>query len=1046
MDEFTFQCFNPECDVVRISVKNWSDEMASFHPDLLFIESAWEGNSGQWKGIIVRAGKELTELIRWCRDRNIPIVFWNKEDPVHFDSFLNTARMADFVFTTDADCIPRYKEELGTDRVFLLPFAAQPLLHNPIETFDRIDRFSFAGAYYARYVERQQDLRTFTDICLTTKGIDIYDRMQNNPDPRYSFPDEYKPLIVGTLPPDQIDKAYKGYMYAINMNSIKQSSTMFARRVFELLASNTFTVSNYSCGVRNFFGDMIICTDDGKYLRDSFISITSDRDYLDKFRLVGVRKVFSEHTYKIRLNYLLSKVFPTDFIDHKSQAITLLCTAKSDEDVNVSINQFLSLNYNNKTLIFIPLDGYLCKISLPPNVSFYYGADQGVKIGEIVNSDLIAFLDRRDHYGGNYLTDLSIGFSYYSGAIVGKSRKYENKEGIICEVQGYEYRTTGSLEFRSSMISLSRWNPDITVKEILSLICSDVDLEGLGIDRFNYCRNGHGISCTKVDDILLSDTGLSMDAINNYAEKLKPSESSIRFKMNGSDIKNSIGKLKSNAVILDVVGESLQITSKMNEDEILYINLKNQKVLSDLSDGDTINCYLDSSSGLGLSIVLYFFDIRGNRIGHAIGPTMSVFSQKIPDGCSTVSFGLRVQGNGVCSIKTIRTGPQIQQDKAILPKSSTLLLVNQYPSYSDLYRNGFVHRRVVEYKTRKHLIDIFKFHSTNKEECTEYRGINISSGYLSSLDRLLSSSSYDTVLVHFLDEEMWGVLEKYLGRIKIKIWIHGAEVQPWYRRDYNYSSNEEREKAKLQSDKRIKFWKSVFSTDIADLHFIFVSKYFADEVMDDTGVQLTPDRYSVIHNFIDTDLFVYKHKATDQRFKILSIRPFASNKYANDLSVAAILELSKRPIFSKLEFLIIGDGILFEDTVAPLRKFNNIAIEQRFVPQEDIPAIHQKYGIFLVPTRMDSQGVSRDEAMASGLIPVTNAVTAIPEFVDETCGILAPAENYLSMADGIERIANDPGVFQVMSKAASERVRAQSGIRNTIYREIGLIWGSTPDE
>jgi glycosyltransferase involved in cell wall biosynthesis len=37
-----------------------------------------------------------------------------------------------------------------------------------------------------------------------------------------------------------------------------------------------------------------------------------------------------------------------------------------------------------------------------------------------------------------------------------------------------------------------------------------------------------------------------------------------------------------------------------------------------------------------------------------------------------------------------------------------------------------------------------------------------------------------------------------------------------------------------------------------------------------------------------------------------------------------------------------------------------------------------------VPSRTDTQGVSRDEAMSSGLVPVTNAVAAIPEFVDDT--------------------------------------------------------------
>ncbi len=36
---------------------------------------------------------------------------------------------------------------------------------------------------------------------------------------------------------------------------------MFARRVFELMASNTLVVSNYSKGVRLLFGELVIASD-----------------------------------------------------------------------------------------------------------------------------------------------------------------------------------------------------------------------------------------------------------------------------------------------------------------------------------------------------------------------------------------------------------------------------------------------------------------------------------------------------------------------------------------------------------------------------------------------------------------------------------------------------------------------------------------------------------------------------------------------------------------------------------------------------------------
>ncbi|MFP3454528.1 DUF3880 domain-containing protein, partial [Bacillus sp. SIMBA_154] len=77
--------------------------------------------------------QEVLGIVLWCRDHKIPTIFWNKEDPVHFETFLTTAKLFDFVFTTDIDCIHRYKAALGHDRVYLLPFAAQPLVNNPVE-------------------------------------------------------------------------------------------------------------------------------------------------------------------------------------------------------------------------------------------------------------------------------------------------------------------------------------------------------------------------------------------------------------------------------------------------------------------------------------------------------------------------------------------------------------------------------------------------------------------------------------------------------------------------------------------------------------------------------------------------------------------------------------------------------------------------------------------------------------------------------------------------------------------------------------------------
>ena len=130
--------------------------------------------------------------------------------------------------------------------------------------------------------------------------------------------------------------------------------------------------------------------------------------------------------------------------------------------------------------------------------------------------------------------------------------------------------------------------------------------------------------------------------------------------------------------------------------------------------------------------------------------------------------------------------------------------------------------------------------------------------------------------------------------------------------------------------------------------------------------------------------------------------------------------------------------------VEPLRPFSNVVIERRFLTQQEIARLHKDYGAFLCPSRMDTQGVSRDEAMASGLVPITNAVAAIPEFVSDQEGLLAPGEDSSALAQGIRRLAQDPQLFKRLSENAALRVRQQSGKRQVIEQELSLFVIATP--
>ncbi|MDM3888156.1 methyltransferase domain-containing protein [Pseudomonas sp. BCRC 81390] len=1046
MDEFTFGSYRYECDLMQLTPNNWKAELEGFRPELLFIESAWRGKDELWGSKVGHNSQELQDILTWCRQNKVPTVFWNKEDPVHFETFLTTAKQFDHVFTTDIDCIHRYKGALGHDRVYLLPFACQPALHNPIELYKRKDAFCFAGAYYARYPERTRDLGNFVCELPKFRPLEIFDRNFGKNDLNYQFPEEYQPYIIGTLPFERIDTAYKGYRYAINLNSIKQSQSMFARRVFELLGCNTITVSNFSRGVRLLFGDLVVTTDNGEEMLRRLQLLAEDPLNSDKLKLAALRKVMQEHTYTQRLDYVLSKVTGTAKAQRLPE-IVVIGEAQDRQQFDMLRAHLDRQSYSQVRMVIIT-DVYQSSIvSDDPRILVLKPAQlKKSSLAELVGSTpWVAAFVPGDYYGPNYLLDLALATRYSNAQVIGKAAHFtckgQNAELLSSELA---YHPLPSLSARRSLVAteivagqpLLNW-----LKSLPSLTYTHE--QGLAIDPFNYCENGaakHERISAKVDDLQL-DLGITIDQLQARAQAIAPLKVNHDSpEISGRALADIFGAKHNKFLDLSVDVDSWRVNSKLADGKHEYVYALNEVSLDELNIQDRkLKLYLDCTPGLNLQLVVLFLDAEKQRISHVMQHANRNQTSEVPPEAAFVRFGLRAYASGNTEIKALVLGHRNLQPSEMLGRSQHLVVTNHYPAYEDLYRNGFVHSRVMAYQEQNLNVDIFRLRKNEAVSYHEFQNVDVVTGCQTTLIKMLESGQYKSVLVHFLDPDMWAVLKRFTHMVKIVVWVHGAEIQPWWRREYNYSDELQLALAKVESEKRMAFWRETLTNMPANLKLVFVSRYFAEEVMEDVGFRIPEDRYEIIHNPIDTELFSYQAKPDAQRMKLLSIRPYASAKYANDLSVKAIELLAGKPYFEDLEFRMIGDGTLFEETLAPLRKFSNVTIERGFLKHQEIAALHKQYGLFLCPTRMDAQGVSRDEAMASGLVAVTNAVTAIPEFVDDECGILAPGEDAQAMADGIARVIESPELFRRLSVAARVRVEKQTAKHSIIARELELI-------
>ena len=435
-DEFTTASYQDECELITFTPDNWKEVVVDNTPDLLMVESAWQGNGGSWNKQIGYYGEDsiasLKALIGWCNEKNIPTVFWNKEDPVHFERFIETAKYFDHIYTTDENMIPEYQKRVGHTRVYALPFAAQPTIHNPIKIVNEKENAAcFAGSYYRHHEDRCVDMDRVIDGA-AKYGLVIYDRNfeknQNGEMPNHEFPDRFKPFIKGNLRYYEIDKAYKGYKVVINVNTVKESPTMFSRRVFEALACGSPVVSTYALGIENIFGDLVDISEDADEIDNSFKLLLTDKEFYEKKAHLGMREVLSKHTYSNRLEMIVKNAGLN--FSFAKPVVTVVGFAKTSKEFYALLNDFNRQCYEEKQLYVLiePFEDYLAIFNEynSGNVKTFIKSyvNQYRNILEWIKTQYITYFNTEDYYGEHYLTDLMNATLYAKSDFIGKGSYY----------------------------------------------------------------------------------------------------------------------------------------------------------------------------------------------------------------------------------------------------------------------------------------------------------------------------------------------------------------------------------------------------------------------------------------------------------------------------------------------------------------------------------------------------------------------------------------------------------------------------------------------
>ncbi|MCC9145765.1 MULTISPECIES: glycosyltransferase [unclassified Arthrobacter] len=540
LDEFSASAFAFEWNTVALDPAGWRQQLADQPLDLVFIESAWAGNNRLWRGKIAGPNgpaPQLVELLAFSRSQGIPTVFWNKEDPPHYEDFLPAAALFDHVFTSDVRKIGDYRRDLGHDNVDVLPFAAQPAIHNPARPkYGRHSRdIGFAGMYFAhKYPERREQMDLLLGGAMDAKlptGLEIFSRKLGG-DPNYQFPAPLDSRVVGSLSYPQMLSAYKAYKVFLNVNSVVDSPSMCARRIFEINAAGTPVISTPSDAVARFFTpDEVPVASTREEAAALSGGLVRNAEYNDRTVHRAQRRIWSAHTYAHRAETIVAAAAPTKARPLVRPAVSALVPTIRPHQVE-NVFRTLAAQQDVDVELVLLTHGFTLEPERLQELQTAYElqkvrlltAGTEVSLGECLNrcvqaasGDIVAKMDDDDHYGPHYLSDQLHALEYSGADVVGKQAHYmhlRSSKAVILRFGHREHRYTdfvmGPTIVTRRKLALELPFPSLGLGEDTGFLkqAAAAGKRIYSADRFNYFQVREGSGHTwKVDDATLLASG-----------------------------------------------------------------------------------------------------------------------------------------------------------------------------------------------------------------------------------------------------------------------------------------------------------------------------------------------------------------------------------------------------------------------------------------------------------------------------------------------------------------------------------------------------------
>jgi GT2 family glycosyltransferase len=337
-------------------------------------------------------------------------------------------------------------------------------------------------------------------------GLHIYARNDKAGD-KYAWPDEYRPHIVGELPYEQMLAAYKMYKVFLNVNSVIDSPTMCARRVFELSACSTTVLSGWSRAIEETFGPLIPVAHTQEEAYNQAVYLINSPELRARQGHLAMREVFDRHLFSHRVDQILTALGRE--VPVRSRSVSVVLPTNRAGQLEHAIHQVARQRHRDLELVLV-LHGIPIDPSVVRDKALAAGvpavkvvtADPELTLGEVLNlgiaraeGDYIAKMDDDNLYGEHYLSDLLRSFDYATCDMTGKGAHYTYfpaTNSTVLRLPGLEHRYAHLVQGATLLAKadLLRTYPfeAVNAGEDTRLVrrCKEEGIRIYSADRFNF--------------------------------------------------------------------------------------------------------------------------------------------------------------------------------------------------------------------------------------------------------------------------------------------------------------------------------------------------------------------------------------------------------------------------------------------------------------------------------------------------------------------------------------------------------------------------------